>query len=79
MEESSFRNIPFADALAVRTVWLVDDGRVRVFFRADAAPGFPSWLERLLVAKTRAELEAVFFSWRDRAVAALGERENARS
>ena len=78
VEESRFQDIPFADAIVVHTLWVVDedDGgatRVRIFFKNHFGDAVPRWLRAVVAGKTRDELRAVYARYGRATAASLRE------
>lgn len=87
-EESNFQDIPFSDAIVVRTLWIVDEApsdasaaRVRIFFRTLFGDAVPRWLRSLIAARTKDELSLVYDNYEHETIRALdlaAARESSR-
>lgn len=83
-ERSKFKDIPYADALRVETVWLFTRiehrvTRVTVYFRCvflTKVLAVPRLIQRLAVSKTKSELSTTYNKWRNAVVTALGDRNS---
>lgn len=68
-ERSRFKDIPYAGALRVETVWLFyKDTTVHVYFRCvflTKVLKVPSWIQRLASHNTKTELNTTYSKWRD--------------